>query len=174
MRAHDHNVWPYVKFLGHDAIAAFVRDPGADIHVGDSHGVDVGLASSQAVFDPLHEHGIEATGLIVWVTRYTREARPFVAALPEHAVRPGRTFWPVENRRVIGDEGWPRSQRVCELRGIGCGMAGGVLTKSDGGRRRCQEPDETERSGHTTEKMVCVHTLISLPLVSATHVPALN
>src|SRR5262249_32818742 len=164
MRAHDHNVWPYVKFLGHDAIAAFGRDPCADIHVGDSHGVDVRLASSQAVFDPLHEHGIEATGLIVGVARYTREARPCIAALPEHVVRSGRRFWPVENGCVIGDEGWPRRQRVCNLSGIGCGMTGSVLTKSDGGRRSCQEPDETERPSHATEMTAYVHSVTSLQL----------
>src|SRR5215468_4881925 len=46
MWAYDHDVRPDVKVLTAGTIAALIRNPCANIHVGDSYRMDVWLASS--------------------------------------------------------------------------------------------------------------------------------
>src|SRR5262249_33233692 len=121
MRGDDHYVWPDTElFVYAHCLSRSILNPRTHVHVRDSYPVDLRCSTRKALFHPLHENAIEASRFVMRIPRYSWETTPFTASLAKNAIFATWCGWPIENRRVAGDEGGARSQSVSNLLGIGC------------------------------------------------------
>lgn len=103
----DHDVRANMKFrLARMGFASDVWNPGANVHVGDTHAIDMRLLSSKTLFYPTHERGIEAAGFVVVVPREGGETAPPVRAFAKDAVFTTRRRGPIEKRGVLRYKCW--------------------------------------------------------------------
>src|SRR5262249_46341554 len=77
-------------------------------------------SARKTVFYKLHEHSVETSRFVVWITWESREATPFTRPLPQHAIF---TIWcggPVEKSCIPCDEGRTRTQSVRDFLCVCC------------------------------------------------------
>src|ERR1700686_2477510 len=89
--------------------------PFTNKHVRDSDAPHVGRATCETVLDDLQKNLIKAAGLIVRIPRNGREASPFTRSSPKEPVFTSMRRRPIEQCRVLGDEGRTSAQRVGDL-----------------------------------------------------------
>src|ERR1700691_4729071 len=123
MRTHDHNVWSHVEVLTlrSDRVVRFVRNPGARVHISDTDGGDMGIATCEAILYPLHESGVKTARFVVRITRKRGKAAPFVGALSQNTIFATFRCRPIEYRRILSNKLRTGSQGIYNLLGIGCG-----------------------------------------------------
>src|SRR5215813_312245 len=87
-------------------------DKGPLVHIGDSNGVDMGCPTCEAILHPLHENLVETSRLVMWIPGNSWKTTPFTRALSENTIFTTRSGGPIENRRVLCNEGWTGLQGV--------------------------------------------------------------
>src|SRR5580704_865281 len=117
MRTHDHDVGPYMELIAVRVSlgARLVRYPCTGVHVRNPDPIDTGIASGQAVLDPLQEDRVEASWFVMVISGDARKAGPFVRSFAKYTVFVSRRGRPIEYGRVLGNEGRPSPQRIRDL-----------------------------------------------------------